>query len=98
MTELGKEIENGRLLRLAAKLGFVNERPDLLGDTQWADTGDRYLLRLFRDHVFHQTSKDGAPMLDWGHVIECLNKVCVYACACACVHVCVRVSFVRSRV
>ena len=27
MAELAKEVENGRLLRLLVKLGFVNERP-----------------------------------------------------------------------
>ncbi|KAG1651820.1 hypothetical protein FOA52_008453, partial [Chlamydomonas sp. UWO 241] len=75
VSELSKELENGRLMRLMAKLGFVNERPELYGDTQWADTGDRYLLRLFCDFVFHQTSSEGQPVLDWGHVVECLNKL-----------------------
>jgi len=27
MAELAKEVENGRLLRLLIKLGFINERP-----------------------------------------------------------------------
>ena len=31
MGELEKECENGRLLRLMLKLGFVNERPELNG-------------------------------------------------------------------
>ncbi len=44
-------------------------------DAQWSETGDRYLLKLFRDFVFHQTREDGAPITDWGHVIEALNKV-----------------------
>lgn len=26
--ELGKELENGRLVRLLSKLGFINERPE----------------------------------------------------------------------
>ena len=47
-------MENGRLLRLLVKLGFVNERPEGDVDAQWAETGDRYLLKLLRDHVFHQ--------------------------------------------
>lgn len=75
MSELAKECDNGRLLRLLVKLGFVNERPELDGDTQWAETGDRYLLKLFRDFVFHQTSEDGTAITDWGHVIEALNKL-----------------------
>jgi hypothetical protein len=38
-------------------------------------SGDRYLLKLFRDFVLHQVRDDGTPMLDWGHVVECLNKL-----------------------
>lgn len=37
--------------------------------------GDRYLLKLFRDFVMHQVREDGSPLLDWGHVVECLNKL-----------------------
>ena len=35
--QLGKEIENGRLLRLLIKLSTITERADT--DTQWAETG-----------------------------------------------------------
>jgi hypothetical protein len=35
----------------------------------------RYLLQLFRDFVFHQGEHDSGRLLDWGHTIECLNKV-----------------------
>jgi hypothetical protein len=28
LSELGREVENGRLLRLLVKLGFINERPE----------------------------------------------------------------------
>ena len=28
MLEIGKECENGRLLRLLVKLGYINERPE----------------------------------------------------------------------
>ncbi len=116
MTELSKECENGRLLRVLVKLGFVVERPhgDVVSgrrqgeqrlrhalcagaahalsarrrctcvpvqDESWAETGDRYLLKLFRDFVFHQRVPEGSPgaggpLLDWGYVIEALNKVC----------------------
>ncbi len=37
--------------------------------------GDRYLLKLFRDFVFHQASEDGAPQIDYGHIVEALNKL-----------------------
>eukprot|EP00798_Chlamydomonas_sp_ICE-L_P006426 gene6426-3053_t len=76
MLEMSKECENGRLLRLLMKLGYVNERPELKGDSQWSETGDRYLLKLFRDYLFHQYSPDdGSPLVDWGHVAEALNKL-----------------------
>jgi PAB-dependent poly(A)-specific ribonuclease subunit 3 len=74
-SELAKELENGRLLRLLVKLGFVNERPDGDMDTEWAETGDRYILKLFRDYVFHQHNDQGSPVMDWGHVFESLNKL-----------------------
>ena len=96
--ELGRELENGRLVRLMSKLGFINERPeyvlspgsylradDVLTsnihnirfdlDPRWSETGDRYLLKLFRDYVFHQVDENGRPLVDLGHVITCLNKV-----------------------
>jgi PAB-dependent poly(A)-specific ribonuclease subunit 3 len=70
-SHLRNEYENGRLLRLLMKLGFINERP---GD-EWSETGDQYLLKLFRDHVFHQVTGEGLPILDAGHVITALNKL-----------------------
>eukprot|EP01127_Copromyxa_protea_P014559 TRINITY_DN4087_c0_g1_i1.p1 TRINITY_DN4087_c0_g1~~TRINITY_DN4087_c0_g1_i1.p1 ORF type:complete len:626 (-),score=62.50 TRINITY_DN4087_c0_g1_i1:129-2006(-) len=73
--ELSKELENGRLFRLLAKLGFINERPEYDMSTSWSETGDRYLLKLFRDHVFHQVYEDGSPVLDFAHVVESLNKL-----------------------
>ena len=42
------------LIRLLVKLGFINERPEHQRDGRWAETGDRYMLKLFRDYVFHQ--------------------------------------------
>lgn len=74
--EMTKEVENGRLMRIMVKLAMVNERDaDGVGASHWSETGDRYLLKLFRDFVFHQYNEDGTPMIDWGHVIECLNKL-----------------------
>ena len=37
--------------------------------------GDLYLLKLYRDFVLHQTKEDGTPNLDWGHLVESLNKL-----------------------
>lgn len=57
------------------KLGFINERPEFDLDPSWSETGDRYLLKLFRDYVFHQVYENGTPVLDFAHVVECLNKL-----------------------
>jgi PAB-dependent poly(A)-specific ribonuclease subunit 3 len=111
-TELGSEMENGRIVRLLTKLGFINERAEWVRsflrltaglelicgrfemDPRWSDTGDRwasskrreaerlkiwtrYILKLFRDYVFHSIGVDGKPVLDLSHVLTCLNKVSI---------------------
>ncbi|XP_076286207.1 poly(A) specific ribonuclease subunit PAN3 isoform X1 [Lasioglossum baleicum] len=73
--ELAKELENGRLFKLLVKLATINERPELNMEPTWAETGDRYMLKLFRDYVFHQVLADGRPWLDMAHVVFCLNKL-----------------------
>ncbi|KAI8813107.1 hypothetical protein BJ742DRAFT_521287 [Cladochytrium replicatum] len=73
--DLGRELENGRIVRLLCKLGFINERPEFDLDPQWSETGDRYLLKLFRDYVFHQVDENGNPVVDMAHVMACLNKL-----------------------
>nr|CAB3264644.1 PAB-dependent poly(A)-specific ribonuclease subunit PAN3-like [Phallusia mammillata] len=73
--ELAKEMENGRLFRMLAKLGVVNERPEFGIEPTWSETGDRYLLKLFRDHLFHQVTETGAPWIDLAHIVQCLNKL-----------------------
>ena len=72
---LQNEYENGRLLRLLFKLGFINERPEHSLSPSWSETGDRYVLKLFRDYLFHQTDVDGLPQMDMGHVVSALNKL-----------------------
>lgn len=44
-------------------------------DPSWSETGDRYLIKLFRDYVFHQVDENGYPVVDMAHVLMCLNKV-----------------------
>ena len=56
-------------------MGTVVDRTELNLDTAWAETGDRYMLKLFRDYVFHQVMEDGRPFLDMAHVIACLNRL-----------------------
>ncbi|KAI5817266.1 hypothetical protein BZA77DRAFT_310204 [Pyronema omphalodes] len=74
-SELHKELENGRLFRLVVKLGFINERPEFDHDPRWSETGDRYLIKLFRDFIFHSVDENGHPIVDMAHVVTCLNKL-----------------------
>ncbi|KAM7356367.1 poly(A) specific ribonuclease subunit PAN3 isoform 4-T10 [Cochliomyia hominivorax] len=73
--ELAKEMENGRLYRILVKLNCINERPDFNLDCTWSEIGDRYMLKLFRDYLFHSVTEDGRPWLDHAHIVQCLNKL-----------------------
>lgn len=73
--ELAKELDNSRLFRLLCKLGCINERPEHKMDPQWSETGDRYLVKLFRDYLMYQMSEDGRPLLDLSHVVSSLNRL-----------------------
>ncbi|KAI0314481.1 hypothetical protein OF83DRAFT_1277645 [Amylostereum chailletii] len=73
--ELMSELENARLVRLMAKFGFINERPEFARDPRWSETGDRYIIKLFRDYVFHQVDERGNPVINLSHVLTCLNKL-----------------------
>jgi PAB-dependent poly(A)-specific ribonuclease subunit 3 len=44
-------------------------------DQHWSETGDRYVLKLFRDFVFHSQNENGRPIVNLLHVIDALNKV-----------------------
>ncbi|KAI3638108.1 hypothetical protein MIR68_003719 [Amoeboaphelidium protococcarum] len=78
-SSMKREIENGRLFRLMVKLNAILERDHLLGDTTWAQTGDRYTLSLLRDYIFHQQAPGvngmHVPILNMAHVLKCLNKL-----------------------
>lgn len=47
---LSGEYESGRALRLLLKLGFINERPENGANRRWSQSGDCYVLTLFRDY------------------------------------------------
>ncbi|OJI96937.1 hypothetical protein ASPVEDRAFT_121653 [Aspergillus versicolor CBS 583.65] len=74
-SDLGRELENGRIVRLLTKLNFINERPEHEHDRQWSENGERFFLKIFRDYVFHQVDASGDPVVDLGHVLTCLNKL-----------------------
>ncbi|KAK4515274.1 uncharacterized protein ATC70_002884 [Mucor velutinosus] len=72
---LSNELENSRLVKLMSKLNFINERPEFEKDPRWQESGDRYMIKLFRDYIFHQVNEMGVPVVDMGHVISCMNKL-----------------------
>jgi PAB-dependent poly(A)-specific ribonuclease subunit 3 len=73
--EMRKQFGCGRMARLFMKLGMINERPEMAMDKQWSETGDRYILKLFRNYVFHQRGRQGEPVIDFGHIMECMMKL-----------------------
>ncbi|GMS91364.1 hypothetical protein PENTCL1PPCAC_13539, partial [Pristionchus entomophagus] len=73
--ETARELENGRLFRLLCKLNTIVERPEHNMDTSWSETGDRFLIKLFRDYVFHQVTESGKPWMDMAHIVSCMNKL-----------------------
>ncbi|KAJ7718593.1 hypothetical protein DFH07DRAFT_860108 [Mycena maculata] len=73
--ELMGELENARLVRLLCKFGFINERPEFAREPRWSETGDRYIVKLFRDYVFHQVDENGNPVVNLSHVLTCLSKL-----------------------
>lgn len=73
--DLAREAENARLVRLLTKLNLINERPEFEHDRQWAENGERFFLKLFRDYVFHQVDAQGHPVIDLAHVLSCMNKL-----------------------
>lgn len=44
-------------------------------DAAWSETGDRYMLKLFRDYLFHAVTPDGRPWFDQAHLVHCLNQL-----------------------
>ena len=74
-SEFSRELENGRLFRLMAKLGTINERPEYDGDRNWSENGERYMIKLFRDYVFHPVDENGRPVIDMARMLQHLNKL-----------------------
>jgi len=76
ISELSRELENGRLVRLMAKLGCINERPEYLDNPNWTgENNGQRMLKLFRDYVFHQVDAEGKPVTDLAHILRSLNKL-----------------------
>lgn len=73
--QLAGELAAARIFRQMAALSAVTERPRLGLESGWAETGDRYMLKLFRDHVFHAVAGDGSAWPDLSHVLHSLNRL-----------------------
>lgn len=65
------EVENGRLFRLLAKLTSVIDQPDIDADLG----GNAFVLKLFRDFVFHARDETGKPAVDLSRILVNLNKL-----------------------
>ena len=48
---LGKELDNGRIVRSLVKLGFINERPEHNRDARWSETVRAIPLPLSSDQT-----------------------------------------------
>ena len=72
-TRLASEYDNGRLLKMCSSC--VGRRPEYQMNERWSETGDRYMLKLFRNYLFHQVDEEGAPVTDVGHMVHSLNKL-----------------------
>ncbi|CAD5215062.1 unnamed protein product [Bursaphelenchus okinawaensis] len=72
--DLVKELQNGRLFRLLCMLCTVTDR-NLPKEPFWSEQSERYMLKLFRDFVFHQVDPYGRPVMDLEHVVLSLNKL-----------------------
>jgi len=73
LTHMRRQMDNGRLFRILSKLMYVHDRTSS-ADESWAD-GEKYILRLYLDHLFHQVDSEGSPVIDLGFVIMSLNKL-----------------------
>lgn len=65
------EVENGRLFRLMAKLSSLIDRPEKEADLG----GNAFVLRQFRDFVFHTRDESGKPAVDLSRILVNLNKL-----------------------
>jgi len=70
--ETASEVENGRLARMLIKLSFVCQHPHF---GQFESSEAPYLLKLTWDYIFHQSDEEGNPVVEYAHVVDCLNKL-----------------------
>lgn len=71
LSQCGKELHNGRLMRLMMKLNFVLEG---LSEVDYP-IENHIALRLFNQFLFNQVDEQNRVHVDWGHAYHCLNKL-----------------------
>ena len=74
-SNLARELENSRIVRLTSKINCLIARPEYDHDRLWSPQGPRAVITLFRDYVYHQVDAQGNPVVDLGHILACLNKL-----------------------
>ncbi|GJQ09307.1 hypothetical protein GpartN1_g1098.t1 [Galdieria partita] len=73
--QLDSRLNSSRLFQLISLFGFVMDWDDGSTISQWSETEDKYILRLFYDYMFHPYDNKKKRFFDISHVIECLNRV-----------------------
>lgn len=68
-SKCGSECYNQRSGRLIVLVNRFDHDP------RWSETGDRYIVKLFRDLVFHSVDEAGRPVVDLSHILTNLNKL-----------------------
>jgi PAB-dependent poly(A)-specific ribonuclease subunit 3 len=48
-------------------------------EPRWSETGDRDIVKLFRDYVFHQVDDHNNPVINLSHVLNKVNLI-FYGC------------------
>lgn len=69
------EVGAGRLLRVMLHVSSALYGSEKQAGSVWSESGERYLLLLFMDYVFHQVDGSGLSILNYGHVIASLVKL-----------------------
>ena len=55
-------------------MSFINQQ--YLNDESNSSTNqDLEIISLFKDYLFYQLNENEQPIIDFGHVIDCLNKL-----------------------
>lgn len=74
-SQFSGELENARLFRLLTKINFIIDRPEQSKKFEYSDSGNKYIIKLFRDYIFCQYDEFGKSIVDLSKVLINLNKL-----------------------